>query len=348
MTAPNARRFRSYADFAQRSASPVSQGGGTQQRCRYLSDVEGRQFDVAIDRPQTTKMAERLLALPFDRNVERIALRISRCSYSQQWRCEHPLCPRCSARIAKRNRRRIERIIRGLAPEVKLALMTFTTGHDSITGGRAALVHAFAKLRRRAPWTACVSGGHVQIELLPAVGGSRRWNVHVHAVVELHAPPDVDAIRRAWIEILAEKDLPGSFKSSSVKKRFDEGKDDKPFSPAAFYATKRRRSEWLACSDEQSWRLLGSSPASGGFSGSARGSPGVASATQGWRRCRLSLTNELRRRACRRATLDVDGDTLAGSTPPHRLRGTPDDDDRESAGATGERESQTSFRWCPQ
>ena len=110
--------------------------------------------------------------------------------------------------------------------------------------GRERLVRLFRALRRRAPWKDAVLGGAFIIEMDRGRNGSR-WNVHLHALVEVR--DERVLLRRlaaAWSDVRAAEDVPGSAHVCRVVTR---GGDR--FSPPAFYATKRKRGDWLVLSD---------------------------------------------------------------------------------------------------
>lgn len=170
--------------------------------------------------------------------ISRIAEKIMNCDDRKpredghQWDpCGHPLHARCAARIAKYNRRAAERAIRELPRDVKLAHVTLTTGADTITEGHEVITTSFAALRRLAAWRRAVSGGFGQIEVLPAIGGSRPWNIHAHVLVTLTTSDrsDVSAITAGWRALLAERDKPGSVTWSPVTRRFVRGHADATF-----------------------------------------------------------------------------------------------------------------------
>jgi len=194
--------------------------------------------------------------------VWRLARRIRECALNEYgWRCDHPVCPRCSARKAKKYRERIERELRALRPGVRVYHLTLTRGDDTIVGGRKRLLKAFRLLRRRHSFGQ-VLGGSFQVEVLPTNSGSMKWNVHLHAVIfssSRHLP--LADMRAAWLEIAGVDDVPGSLCLSLVQPfpRSDRG-STKGFSPVAFYTTKRRRSELLAFSDLQLREFVASVP----------------------------------------------------------------------------------------
>ena len=190
-----------------------------QRETRTSGQWEPRQWPRQS--PVTLRFAERLLNLD-DLLGEQIALKQIRCATScTGWQCGHCLCPRCSARVAKRRRAEVERELRALPPGVHVALVTLTTGTDEINEGREILFESFSTLRRRVAWSSVVIAGRGQIELLPAVGASRKWNLHFHVLVYLlRERVAVRALREAWRGLLEGHGLPSSLTWSSDPKRF--------------------------------------------------------------------------------------------------------------------------------
>jgi hypothetical protein len=128
-----------------------------------------------------------------------IATQLERCvSGVDGWRCQlHSICPRCSARRAKRDRRRLERKLRELPIGYRVVHLTITTWATELVEGRAAFVRMFRRLRARASWRPVVAG-QGQIEIEPDVRGG--WNVHGHWLLAVRGVVDVAAVRRAWVE----------------------------------------------------------------------------------------------------------------------------------------------------
>ena len=216
---------------------PGYQGVATSQRAARDDSAPRRTLSVEHARerrPATTRMGERLIALSMSqpdslrrgdaRALDQIGSQILACARSDDgWRCGSPLCPRCQARNATRFRRTLERELHELPRGQRIAHATLTTGADAIVAGHRLLVRSFAMLRRRACWADVVDGGHLHVEILPAVGGSRRWNVHLHALVWLREAVrrlDERAVRDAWAEIVSAHDVPGSARVTPIARRF--------------------------------------------------------------------------------------------------------------------------------
>lgn len=168
------------------------------------------------------QMSSRLIwiGMTSDPSITTIGMRLHKCATNDSgWYCKNALCPRCQRRIGIARRRQYERELRSVPFEVPVAHATFTTGADDILDGRQALLDALTALRRRDIWTDVVLGGHAQIEVLPAIGGSRRWNVHAHAIVYCRqSRVDLASLRSAWVELLDP--LPGSITWTPVARRF--------------------------------------------------------------------------------------------------------------------------------
>jgi hypothetical protein len=190
---------------------PDSQGASPPQ----WSEEEG-----GTRKSKTYALAVRLSHLQHPR-AQRAALALEHCATNDDgWRCKHALCPRCQARIAKRRRRDVERDLRAVPSSVPTAHVTLTLGVDDIVAGRHVLLDAFGALRRRLSWRALVLGGRAQVEVLPAAGGARAWNVHLHALVYL-APgkcAPVAGLRSEWRDLLGP--LPGNLSWTPIPRRF--------------------------------------------------------------------------------------------------------------------------------
>jgi hypothetical protein len=210
-------------------------------------------------------MADRLLGLVMlstDPDISQAGVRMFKCATNETgWRCEHALCPRCQRRIALRRRRELQRELRAAPPGVRIAHITLSLGADDIADGRALLISAFALLRRHHCWTTGIFGGHAQIEVLPSIGGSRGWNVHLHALAYLKpARLDVRAVRVAWLLLLSG--LPGSVKYEAASRKFVPAKEGGgSFQQTCFYVSKRMRAkDWLGCTDTQLLALVQAVP----------------------------------------------------------------------------------------
>ena len=120
-------------------------------------------------------------------------------------------CPRCAGRAARRNRRRLEQRMLAARPD-RLFFLTATVACDSASYGHRTLATSLRKLRRRQVWRRSVAGSEEHLQAKPCRAGSaRRWNVHIHAVVELRAGATLDhqALDEAWRELLGHHGLPG-------------------------------------------------------------------------------------------------------------------------------------------
>lgn len=187
-------------------------------------------------------MAHRLLQIserPFDRAVETIGLRMLDCALNERgFRCGHSLCPRCAARVAKKNRRRLEALVAALPSRASFAFATFTAPHDSLIDGQDTIQRAFKDLRRRSCWQRAVLGGYGQIEVIPTLSGDRHWLLHIHALVHL-APglrADAKAINNSWRDTVGF----GRVDWRPVRRERTRG-IGRDLSKVCFYVTKRKR-----------------------------------------------------------------------------------------------------------
>jgi len=193
----------------------------------------------------------RIAGLRDDERVRAIALKLHVCATNvYRWCCRHRCCPRCEALGAKK---RYEVVVRrlGRLRGQPVFLLTLTVGSDRIREGHRVLVRNFCRLRRRQEWRAFL-GGIGQIEVLPARGTRRRWNVHLHVVAWTRSWPLQADLQSGWRRLVAGEGLPGSAELKPVPRLFVKNLEPgrRRFCPAAQYATKRRLSEWLAYSDE--------------------------------------------------------------------------------------------------
>jgi hypothetical protein len=142
------------------------------------------------------------------------------------------------------------------------ALLTLTVAALSPGGGLCALKDGFSTLRRRRAVRDVFCGGELHVQIEPSTSGEM-WNVHAHALVELERPLDsVDhtSVSAAWSAILAGHGLVGSCdlrqgdnlspRETEASDGYEEEDKDQTFHPAAFYVSRRVRSEWIDHSDE--------------------------------------------------------------------------------------------------
>jgi hypothetical protein len=157
----------------------------------------------------TFSLAQRLLALApafgaggdgWARPIlARAAYRLSTCARGEQrqdgTRCGAAYCPRCARQRGAAYRRRLDermhdRVAMGFALH-GFALLTLTIAANCPAAGRAALGRAFSRFLRRRGVRRIVGGGEAHVHVEPARGTEGdRWNVHLHAVVELRGPLD--------------------------------------------------------------------------------------------------------------------------------------------------------------
>jgi len=175
-----------------------------------------------------------------------VAKELRRCG---ERRCGLRFCPRCMARRAKRDRRRLEAHLRTLPPAVELAFVTLSVGCDSPEHGWRVLRAAVAKLRTRAFFKRGVTGGIFRVETEPAKSSGRDWNVHTHALVELRltAVLDVCDLDAAWAVLLAPSGLPGRVHIMPVTRLWEPHRDEPGvmFCNVARYLLKHVLSTWL-------------------------------------------------------------------------------------------------------
>jgi hypothetical protein len=156
------------------------------------------------DSPKTREVSRRLIELgrrTHDERVESMGERMHECATSDLgWTCGGPLCPRCRARRAKKNRRGLERILRRVGEDTRLAVFTATAPSHRILTGRSNLLATYTEVRRQKLWKQSVIGGIGQIEVIPSSGrGTRKWHVHQHSLVWLRAGAiDSRSICASW------------------------------------------------------------------------------------------------------------------------------------------------------
>jgi hypothetical protein len=130
-------------------------------------------------------------------SVFRLAHRLSRCAdaglFRTGWRCGASMCPRCARQRAIRNRKRLslrlgERARAGLA-EHGYALLTVSVAASTLESGYRLLLTSWRAYLRTALVNRSVRGGEAHVHTRPARGAEgERWNLHVHAIVELARP----------------------------------------------------------------------------------------------------------------------------------------------------------------
>jgi hypothetical protein len=87
-----------------------------------------------------------------------------------------------------------------------------------------------------------VVGGESHIAIKEAAA-SDRWNVHLHALIELAATALLPKalLVRAWPNILQARGVAGSADLRPVSRPGDVWRHMKPFNPLAYYTTRRQR-----------------------------------------------------------------------------------------------------------
>jgi hypothetical protein len=173
----------------------------------------------------TLAFADRLERIATERGsrspeLQGIAARLRRCGSNQSgWKCELLACPRCQARASKRLRARLEMEL-ARTRRLSVSMVTLTLGADDVGEGRKTLVSLFARLRGRTWWGRNVIAGHVQVEIEPARGPFRKWNVHLHALVWAVKRIDPDELREHWKTLVARRELAGSAHVTPIHERF--------------------------------------------------------------------------------------------------------------------------------
>lgn len=177
--------------------------------------------------------------------LDRYARLLLACAQTDGWRCGLPICPRCECRKAKRYRTRMEARLRSPAT---FALVTLTLACDELKPGARMLLVLGAALRRRALWRRTVAGGELHLQVKPSEGGVRRWNLHLHAVVQLRDGARLDGrdLRVLWEKLLGRTGTRGSADVRTLTKHWAVYRDERQpearlfVSKTAFYVTSRK------------------------------------------------------------------------------------------------------------
>ena len=132
---------------------------------------------------RTHEMSQRLLAMR-DEQARAAGERLRFCPTNEDGiPCRHPMCPRCRARTARKNRRGLEVVIREVGDDAQYALFTGTAPSNFVEAGRRNLLSTFAEVRRGKAWRSSVVGGIGGIEVIPSTSESWRWHLHAHVFV---------------------------------------------------------------------------------------------------------------------------------------------------------------------
>lgn len=169
------------------------------------------------------------------------AIRLRKCASWNGRRCEQPFCPRCQTRVAVRNRQQLEERLRAMNRTL-LRVLRLSVAALEPRCGVVALRGAFLALRRTSVWRSAVTGGEAHFEIKEAKT-TKRWNVHLHALIELTLTTllSKDLLSNAWQKILQVRGVRGSAHLRPASRIGVVWRHGKPFSPLAFYTTKRRR-----------------------------------------------------------------------------------------------------------
>lgn len=114
--------------------------------------------------------------------------------------CGFRFCPTCSKRRAFRVRNRLQWIFDNSRPEpgYMLKMVTLSTFNcKDLEAGTTFLVSCFRKLRYRALWKRCVSGGATIVEIK---GRPNSWHPHLHILCYARWLPWRE-LRSAWMNI---------------------------------------------------------------------------------------------------------------------------------------------------
>jgi hypothetical protein len=178
-----------------------------------LPDLQGHLNDTTLELAMVCRAhaeAEQVARPDLARRMARAASMLERCAEREGWRCGLVICPRCQRRAAVRYRRRLEARLR--SPGASFALLTATVAGDDLRLCERTLVRALSALRRRRAWQRAVVGGEQHLQAEPCRPGSaRRWNVHVHAVLERRPGAGLakTALADVWASLIAPSGLPG-------------------------------------------------------------------------------------------------------------------------------------------
>lgn len=178
---------------------------------------------------------------PWRSRFIRYATRLRRCASWKGQRCEQPFCPRCQTRVAIRNRRQLEERLRAI-DRTLLRKLRLSVAALEPRSGVVVLRAAFLALRRTSVWLSAVAGGEAHFEIKEA-RTSERWNVHLHALIELAATVLLSKklLATAWQKILKARGVAGSAYLQAVSNTGVVWRHGKPFSRLAYYTTKRQR-----------------------------------------------------------------------------------------------------------
>lgn len=182
---------------------------------------------IETQAPETIskRILDRLLML-HDRDADKHAARIIKCTDGEHHWCHDPFHALCQARIAKRKRRQIERVLRSLPASSRMVHLTLELGCDDIEQGRKVLVDSFAAIRRSLNWKDNVDFGCAGIEVMPAQGRMRSWNVHAHVLTVLRpgSSPDFVQLHDTFVSLVTAHGLAGQSHVTHSDRRFVPGR----------------------------------------------------------------------------------------------------------------------------
>lgn len=221
--------------------------------------VPGREAITPIFAARLREAVEQLPDLADEDRVKLIrwSRQLDRCfPFKNGRRCKRQICPKCAARRARTLRRQLQaRQEQVLAEGGGLALLTLTlaprsqsTSSASLRADAKTLAALAAQLRRSRAWIAAVHGGAVFTEFSAGTHNGSPM-AHLHALVEIAKEGiDRDGIDARWQSILDASGRSGRLHVKRIDKPWgaEGAKNRRTFGPAAFYVSKRVRSEWLA------------------------------------------------------------------------------------------------------
>lgn len=120
--------------------------------------------------------------------------------------CRLPMCPGCSERRARRLAAKMREMAEGYARPMTLLARAPSRTLDDLVESVETLRDCLFRLRRRRWFVRTCPSGVACIEV-PLTRDGRRWNTHVHALVDLRIERDeletwTDRARGEWIELV--------------------------------------------------------------------------------------------------------------------------------------------------
>ncbi|MEM6532950.1 MAG: protein rep [Myxococcota bacterium] len=144
--------------------------------------------------------------------LRKSVLKVKRCAHAVDgYRCKQLICPRCSMLSALKYRAFVDERIRSIGAD-RVALLTLTVAVDDVSEGTTKLIQAWSRLRQQKPFQCSVLGGFYHVEISRSRLGTRRWCVHLHAVLELQESRTLERrnIDQRWKKTLSTSGLVGT------------------------------------------------------------------------------------------------------------------------------------------